>query len=119
VINVTRQTDRHLTNRLNIFSASHPTDPGRESRAISDQTRRRPPNPTPTDRIMSSGESPAVASGSQTGNGNGNTRSSLKMQRRFYRLEGADNFYLDNGETAQMQNKWVFETAWEVCNKGD
>lgn len=42
-----------------------------------------------------------------------------KMQRRFYKLEGeCDDYYLDGGETAELQNKWVFEIAWEVCNKG-
>jgi hypothetical protein len=25
---------------------------------------------------------------------------------------------MDRGETAEAQNKWVFEIAWEVANKG-
>ena len=42
-----------------------------------------------------------------------------KMQRRFYKLEGEVDEYLDGGATAELQNKWVFEIAWEVCNKGN
>ena len=68
---------------------------------------------------MASGGGDGSTGSSGTGNGGGgNGRPSSKMQRRFYRLEGADNFYLDGGATAQLQNKWVFEIAWEVCNKG-
>jgi hypothetical protein len=26
--------------------------------------------------------------------------------------------YLDHGMSAQIENKWVFEVAWEVVNKG-
>lgn len=29
-----------------------------------------------------------------------------------------DEFEMDRGETATAQNKWVFEIAWEVANKG-
>ena len=68
---------------------------------------------------MASNEKTAEGAQSPAANGNGNAKSSLKMQRRFYRLDRTDNFYLDGGVNAQLQNKWVFECAWEVCNKGE
>ncbi|RWS29539.1 putative glycogen [starch] synthase-like protein [Leptotrombidium deliense] len=39
-----------------------------------------------------------------------------RMSRRFYRFEGID-VYLDGGETAEKENRFAFEVAWEVCNK--
>ena len=27
--------------------------------------------------------------------------------------------FMDRGALASCQNRWVFETAWEVANKGD
>ena len=43
-----------------------------------------------------------------------------RMARRLYRLdpEPAPTGYLDHGNSAQVENKWVFEIAWEVVNKG-
>lgn len=29
-----------------------------------------------------------------------------------------DDFYMDRGATAAAQNRWHFECAWEVANKG-
>ncbi|XP_076304313.1 glycogen [starch] synthase [Tachypleus tridentatus] len=40
-----------------------------------------------------------------------------RMAKRFYRLEGVDDLTLDQGATAEAENRWVFETSWEVCNK--
>jgi glycogen(starch) synthase len=44
---------------------------------------------------------------------------STRMSRRFYRLDSLPNTdgYLDHGMSAQVENKWVFEIAWEVVNK--
>ena len=45
------------------------------------------------------------------------------MSRRFYpRMDSinlADASYLDHGLSAEHENKWVFEIAWEVVNKGE
>lgn len=30
----------------------------------------------------------------------------------------ADGSYFDHGLSAEVENKWVFEVAWEVVNKG-
>jgi hypothetical protein len=27
--------------------------------------------------------------------------------------------FMDKGEMASMQNRWTFEAAWEVANKGE
>ena len=32
--------------------------------------------------------------------------------------ETETQFYFDRGATAAAQNRWVFEVAWEVANKG-
>ena len=32
--------------------------------------------------------------------------------------ETESQFYFDRGATAAAQNRWVFEVAWEVANKG-
>ncbi|CAG2178221.1 unnamed protein product, partial [Oppiella nova] len=44
-----------------------------------------------------------------------------RMGRRFYRLDTmpatGGQGYLDHGMSAQIENKWVFEVAWEVVNK--
>lgn len=41
------------------------------------------------------------------------------MSRRFYRAESALDLsgYLDGGESANYENRWTFEIAWEVANK--
>lgn len=39
--------------------------------------------------------------------------------RRFYRGESYSNLaVMDRGTTAEEQNRWTFEIAWEVANKG-
>ncbi|KAH9395106.1 Glycogen [starch] synthase, liver [Tyrophagus putrescentiae] len=47
--------------------------------------------------------------------------SSNRMSRRFYpRMDSinfADSSYFDHGLSAEVENKWVFEVAWEVVNK--
>jgi hypothetical protein len=47
----------------------------------------------------------------------------MKRRNSFYRIlknvePDLDDFEMDRGETAEAQNKWVFEIAWEVANKG-
>lgn len=38
--------------------------------------------------------------------------------RRFYRFESSfSDGYLDHGLSAEQENKWVFDVAWEVVNK--
>lgn len=39
--------------------------------------------------------------------------------RRFYRAESSTNLmaYLDRGMTAEEENRWTFEVAWEAANK--
>ncbi|CAG2119181.1 unnamed protein product, partial [Medioppia subpectinata] len=43
------------------------------------------------------------------------------MRRRLYQLDTMPSTggqgYLDHGESAAIENKWVFEVAWEVVNK--
>lgn len=43
-----------------------------------------------------------------------------RMSRRFYRGESTTNLllYLDRGMTAEEENRWTFEIAWEAANKG-
>ena len=43
-----------------------------------------------------------------------------KIARRLYRLDPMPNTggYLDQGNSAKVENKWLFEIAWEVVNKG-
>lgn len=40
--------------------------------------------------------------------------------RRFYRGESYSNLIacMDRGITAEEQNRWTFEVAWEAANKG-
>ncbi|KAL0280825.1 UNVERIFIED_CONTAM: hypothetical protein PYX00_002005 [Menopon gallinae] len=42
-----------------------------------------------------------------------------RASRRFYRVDSAHDFVnmMDRGQAASFQNRWTFETAWEVCNK--
>jgi len=45
---------------------------------------------------------------------------SVKAARRFYRVESSKDLqYLDAGESASAENRWTFEIAWEVANKGE
>uniref|UniRef100_U5ET57 Glycogen [starch] synthase n=1 Tax=Corethrella appendiculata TaxID=1370023 RepID=U5ET57_9DIPT len=41
------------------------------------------------------------------------------MSRRFSRVESSSNLleYLDRGHSANTENRWTFEIAWEVANK--
>lgn len=41
---------------------------------------------------------------------------SNRMNRRFYRIDSIPEG--DHGLTAEHENKWCFEIAWEVVNKG-
>lgn len=44
---------------------------------------------------------------------------SVKAARRFYRIDSAHDLqFLDAGESASAENRWTFEIAWEVANKG-
>ncbi|XP_025196228.1 glycogen [starch] synthase [Melanaphis sacchari] len=42
-----------------------------------------------------------------------------QASKRFYRVDSNYDFtaFMDRGQTAANENRWVFETAWEVCNK--
>jgi hypothetical protein len=45
---------------------------------------------------------------------------SVKAARRFYRVSsGHDLQLLERRETATAENRWTFEVAWEVANKGN
>lgn len=43
-----------------------------------------------------------------------------RASKRFYRVDSAHDFSntMDHGQAASFQNRWTFEAAWEVCNKG-
>lgn len=43
-----------------------------------------------------------------------------RANRRFYRVDSAHDFtaFMDKGQRAATQNRWTFEIAWEVANKG-
>lgn len=43
-----------------------------------------------------------------------------RTARRFYRANSVSNLLLlmDRGLQAQEENRWTFEIAWEVANKG-
>lgn len=43
------------------------------------------------------------------------------MMRRFSRADsGADlTSFLDGGHSANRENRWTFEVAWEAANKGE
>lgn len=44
---------------------------------------------------------------------------SVKAARRFYRVDSAHDLqFIDQGESAAAENRWTFEIAWEVANKG-
>ena len=42
-----------------------------------------------------------------------------KAQRRFYRADSVYDFLavMDKGQAAMDENRWTFESAWEVANK--
>ncbi|XP_049793072.1 glycogen [starch] synthase [Schistocerca nitens] len=42
-----------------------------------------------------------------------------RASRRFYRVESQNQLlsFLDRGHSAALENRWTFETAWEVANK--
>ncbi|CAG9861623.1 unnamed protein product [Phyllotreta striolata] len=42
-----------------------------------------------------------------------------RASRRFYRIESTSNLiaHLDKGLTAEQENRWCFEIAWEAANK--
>lgn len=44
-----------------------------------------------------------------------------KAQRRFYRADSVYDFLsiMDRGQAAMDDNRWTFEAAWEVANKGE
>lgn len=44
-----------------------------------------------------------------------------RASRRFYRMESQNELlaFMDKGEMASIQNRWTFEAAWEVANKGE
>lgn len=43
-----------------------------------------------------------------------------RASRRFYRVESMNNLlaWMDRGMTAEEENRWTFEIAWEAANKG-
>jgi glycogen(starch) synthase len=44
---------------------------------------------------------------------------SVKAARRFYRVDSAHDLqFLHSCESASAENRWTFEIAWEVANKG-
>ena len=44
---------------------------------------------------------------------------SVKAARRFYRVDSAHDLqFLHSCESASAENRWIFEIAWEVANKG-
>ena len=44
-----------------------------------------------------------------------------RASRRFYRVESEASLVMlmDRGLSAAQQNRWIFEIAWEVANKGN
>lgn len=46
--------------------------------------------------------------------------SQSKSNRRFFRVDSGHDFsvFMDKGQRAASQNRWTFEIAWEVANKG-
>lgn len=46
---------------------------------------------------------------------------SQKASRRFYRIDSAHDLsaVMDRGLSAAQNNRWTFEIAWEVANKGN
>lgn len=43
-----------------------------------------------------------------------------RASRRFYRMDSCHDLsvFMDRGHTAEQENRWNFECAWEVANKG-
>lgn len=43
-----------------------------------------------------------------------------RASRRFYRIDSTNDLFefMDRGYTAQHENRWNFEVAWEAANKG-
>lgn len=43
-----------------------------------------------------------------------------RVSRRFYRMDSQNDLldFMDHGLSAQMENRWTFEVAWEAANKG-
>lgn len=43
-----------------------------------------------------------------------------RVSRRFYRMDSSNDLleFMDRGYSAQHENRWYFEVAWEVANKG-
>lgn len=43
-----------------------------------------------------------------------------RASRRFYRVDSSNDLleFMDRGYTAQHENRWNFEVAWEAANKG-
>jgi len=43
-----------------------------------------------------------------------------RASRRFYRVDSTNYLFefMDRGYTAQHENRWNFEVAWEAANKG-
>ena len=43
------------------------------------------------------------------------------MSRRYSRVESGSDLlaFLDRGHSANTENRWTFEVAWEVANKGE
>lgn len=44
-----------------------------------------------------------------------------RASKRFYRVDSNYDFMaaMDKGQLAYTQNRWTFEAAWEVANKGE
>lgn len=42
-----------------------------------------------------------------------------RASRRFYRVDSTNDLFefMDRGYTAQHENRWNFEVAWEAANK--
>lgn len=43
-----------------------------------------------------------------------------RVSRRFYRMDSSNDLleFMDRGYSAQHENRWNFEVAWEAANKG-
>jgi len=43
-----------------------------------------------------------------------------RASRRFYRVDSTNDLFefMDRGYSAQHENRWNFEVAWEAANKG-
>ena len=43
-----------------------------------------------------------------------------RISKRFYRVDSIHGLdFLDRGETAGVENRWVFEISHEAANKGE